>query len=258
MPLNPVPNYPASLDSLPDPTNAIYEDDDGFEIDLLLQKHNAILEALEAKLGIGNDPAAANEVLVGSGAGATHFRQILAADITAGAVMRPIYDTELGVDAASFDVTSITSAYRSLMIQLLSRSTTAAASTTAAIRFNNDSSAIYDVENLQAVSATVASAGSVAQTSALLGTIPAASATSGLFGQIDATIAHYTGTTANKSVVSHAGAKVATGTPAATDLVSQEYRGWWRSSAAISRITIFPLAGNFLAGTRLTIWGLPL
>lgn len=51
MPLNPVPNYPASLDSLPDPTSATYEDDDGFEIDLLLQKQNAILEALESAVG---------------------------------------------------------------------------------------------------------------------------------------------------------------------------------------------------------------
>lgn len=87
MPLNPVPNYPASLDSLPDPTNAIYEDDDGFEIDLLLQKHNAILEALEFKLGTGADLVAANELLVGSGAGATHFRKLLNADVDAAAAI---------------------------------------------------------------------------------------------------------------------------------------------------------------------------
>lgn len=52
MPLDPVPQWPGTgLDALPDPTTAQYEDDDGFEIDLLLQKHNAILEAVEAKLG---------------------------------------------------------------------------------------------------------------------------------------------------------------------------------------------------------------
>jgi hypothetical protein len=52
MPLNPVPNYPASLDSLPDPTSASFMDDDGFEVDLLLAKHNAILEALESRVGV--------------------------------------------------------------------------------------------------------------------------------------------------------------------------------------------------------------
>ena len=52
MPLDPVPQWPGTgLDSLPDPTESTYEDDDGFEIDRLLQKHNAILEAAEAKLG---------------------------------------------------------------------------------------------------------------------------------------------------------------------------------------------------------------
>lgn len=51
MPLNPVPNWPASADSLPDPTSANFEDDDGFEIDLLLQKHNALLELIEAVVG---------------------------------------------------------------------------------------------------------------------------------------------------------------------------------------------------------------
>lgn len=52
MPLDPTPQWPGTgLDSLPDPTSATYVDDDGFELDLLLQKHNAILEAIEARLG---------------------------------------------------------------------------------------------------------------------------------------------------------------------------------------------------------------
>lgn len=62
MPLSPVPNWPTSLDSLPDPTSATYEDDDGFEIDLLLQKHNAILEALEAAFGINESSAQRNPI----------------------------------------------------------------------------------------------------------------------------------------------------------------------------------------------------
>lgn len=81
MPLNPTPNYPAALDALPDPTQATYTDDDGYELDLLLQKLNGIVEALEAKLGTGASTAAANTVLRGTGAGATAFGQIVNADI---------------------------------------------------------------------------------------------------------------------------------------------------------------------------------
>ncbi len=87
MPLNPVPNFPVSLDSLPDPTSATYEDADGFEIDLLLQKLNAIVEALEVKLGIGADTAAVNELLVGTATGATAFRKLLNADVDAAAAI---------------------------------------------------------------------------------------------------------------------------------------------------------------------------
>lgn len=71
MPLNPVPNYPVSLDSFPDPTDATYEDDDGFEIDYLLQKHNAAIEILEAKVGVTSSVPAADTALEGTGTGAS-------------------------------------------------------------------------------------------------------------------------------------------------------------------------------------------
>lgn len=90
MPLNPVPNWPTSLDSLPDPTNATYEDDDGFEIDLLLQKHNAIAEALEGAVGI-NESSAQRTPLASTGLfsdtdGKSKWRQAVTADLAANAV----------------------------------------------------------------------------------------------------------------------------------------------------------------------------
>jgi hypothetical protein len=107
MPLNPVPNYPASLDSLPDPTSATYVDDDGFELDLLLSKHNAIMEALEAKLGTGASVPDANEVLVGNGAGASTWLAGLTADyIAANAV------SQVGsANGSSFGPTTTSASY---------------------------------------------------------------------------------------------------------------------------------------------------
>lgn len=90
MPLSPVPNYPTSLDSLPDPTSATYTDDDGFELDLLAQKHNAILEVVEGKVGISEaaaqDTPLANTVLGSSTNGKSKWRQVATADIAANAV----------------------------------------------------------------------------------------------------------------------------------------------------------------------------
>ncbi len=86
MPLNPVPNFPNSLDSLPDPTATIWMDDDGFEQDLILQKHNAILEAIEAKLGIGSSvPGATAAVLRRTAAGTSAWGQIVGGDIAPAA-----------------------------------------------------------------------------------------------------------------------------------------------------------------------------
>lgn len=83
MPLNPVPNYYASLDSLPDPTAATYEDADGFEIDLLFQKLNAIVEKLEAKLGISEssaqDTPLADTILTSLTTGKTKWAKVLSA-----------------------------------------------------------------------------------------------------------------------------------------------------------------------------------
>jgi hypothetical protein len=87
MPLNPVPNYPASLDSLPDPTATIWMDDDGFEQDLILQKHNAILELLEAKVGIGSSvPGGSAAVLRRTASGASAWGQIAAGDHASGSI----------------------------------------------------------------------------------------------------------------------------------------------------------------------------
>lgn len=87
MPLNPVPNYPTSLDSLPDPTESTYTDDDGFELDLLLKKINAIVELLETKLGTGSSTATANNILLANGSGSTAFGKLTNAYVDAAAAI---------------------------------------------------------------------------------------------------------------------------------------------------------------------------
>lgn len=79
-------NYPTSLDTLSNPTGGQVQ---GSTTPTHSGHHtnaNDILEALEAKLGIGSSTAAANQVLRGTGAGASAWGQIVSADITDGTI----------------------------------------------------------------------------------------------------------------------------------------------------------------------------
>lgn len=77
--------YPGAKDNLPRPGPATEMDDAGFEGDLVIDNISDAIEAIETKLGIGSSVAAANQVLRGTGAGATGFGQVVNGDISASA-----------------------------------------------------------------------------------------------------------------------------------------------------------------------------
>jgi hypothetical protein len=80
-------NFPGSLDALANPGATTKRDATGFEHHLQHSDVNDIVEALMAKLGIGATTPDANEVLVGTGAGASAWLAGLTADyIAANAV----------------------------------------------------------------------------------------------------------------------------------------------------------------------------
>lgn len=79
-------SYPSSLDTFTNPTGGQVQ---GSTTPTHAGHHanvNDAIEAIEAKLGTGTDIAAANEVLRGTGAGATAFGQVVTGDIAPNAV----------------------------------------------------------------------------------------------------------------------------------------------------------------------------
>jgi hypothetical protein len=163
-----------------------------------------------------------------------------------------IANSTLSGDAASFDVTSIPSHYAHLMVVCYARSDTGSSSAQIGVRFNNDSSAIYDYQNVMGQAAVASASETFATTFALIGNIPGNTAGANLFGVQTFTVPHYAGTANNKACSSESGFKVGTAT---TNLVVQALAGFWRSNAAINRITVFT-SGNFRAGSRFTLYGL--
>lgn len=173
----------------------------------------------------------------------------------AGGDFSRIFDSTLGADAASFDITGISSGFKHLELIANLRGTTAATQIEVQCRFNNDSGANYDAQFffiLGAGSTGVTSA--VAATAAQIGLITAGTATANHSGTLRILVSDYANTTFFKKIEARTSYSRATGV--SNDQINTIGVGTWNSTSAINRITIFPTAGNWLAGSRLTLYGI--
>jgi hypothetical protein len=164
-----------------------------------------------------------------------------------------ISDTTLGAGAASIDITSIPADFKSLKLILTGRGDTASTSIAVTMRLNNDSGGNYDYQYDQGSGATANAGEAQAQTSGQIGGLSAASAPANVAGAITVELPDYAGTTFQKSYIGIGGYKTST---AAGAIASTRWFGAWRNTAAISRITILASSGNFIVGTRATLYGI--
>ena len=173
-----------------------------------------------------------------------------------GGAMTLLSSTVLGASATSFDFQNIAGTFSHLWIVCYLRGDGAFVGNSARLRFNNDSAANYDTEQTQGVgTAATASTGTAAATSLFISELTGANATANEFTVASAFIPQYAGTTGLKAVVLTSGAVGTQGTLSeyANDVAS----GSWRSTAAITRVTIIPGSGtNFVAGSAVTLYGM--
>lgn len=162
-----------------------------------------------------------------------------------------VYDSTLGVAAATIDITPIPITYAHLLVVLYGRGDTAAASTTVLMRFNADSAANYDYQLMFASAATASASETFGSTSVPVGTLEAATAGANLFSMAEIVIPHYANAANNKTARSISCSKTGTSTG---NLQALSAAMFWRSSAAINRLTFLPAAGNFAAGTRCSVY----
>lgn len=175
---------------------------------------------------------------------------------SAGAVTL-ITDTLLGSDTASFDFTSIAGSYKHLMIELACRSTTSATSDPVLVRFNNDSGSNYDYLTLT-MGASSSPPGNTTEglgaTGMRVASVAASSSTAGDVGNATLRIPDYASSTLNKSIHAEGGAIM--DRSSGNVRVTQGF-GSWRSTAAITRVTILPVSGaNWKAGSRASLYGI--
>lgn len=167
-----------------------------------------------------------------------------------------LYSTTLGGTAANIDITSISQSYTHLQLMFVGQTDAVTFVTYEhQMRFNNDSSALYDTSALSASGTTTAAATELfAQTYGLVSRIVSSSVTN-TPGILVMEFPFYSATTFAKTWQSRGGFVAATG--GTTGFIADyQFTGRYRSTSAVSRITIFPASGNYVAGTQCWLYGL--
>ncbi len=165
-------------------------------------------------------------------------------------------EVELGSAQASISFSSIAGTYRDLLIVGELRSDSATTSDGISVRVGNgtvDTGANYRYSRTSIdQAAAAAEAGAEAQTIWSPGFSTAASADTGVFGQIEMTLLKYADATRRRGLMSRFGQ-----VGDATDFdVGGSTGVWMNTASAIDIVTVFPINGtNFVAGSYLTLYG---
>lgn len=167
-----------------------------------------------------------------------------------------IYDNTLVSSSFQIVVAGISQLYAHLMIVFSGRSDLAAAFDGVNVKFNGDSGSHYyelitSSNGAGSTGAEVNASGAFGFT--LLAAVPAASATANCFGITRMTVADYTNTTRFKNVEAVGHMRWGAG---AGNHVIRTAGGEWAQTSAITTIEFDANAGSFVAGTRLTIYGM--
>lgn len=154
------------------------------------------------------------------------------------------YSSVLAAPAANFDVLTIPQGYDVLELFLHAHSSDAAAAVAANIAFNNDTNAGHYFYEFFAGIDAAATAVNVGDT-AVIGRMPADGDVAARTCAIYVAIPGYSNATLNKTYT-------ATCCMIAANSQSLHTAGLWNATEAITRVTITPSGGSFVAGSRLT------
>lgn len=176
-------------------------------------------------------------------------------DITPGAgggAWTLIEDIHLAGDGG-IDFQSIPDTYKHLKIIASLRSDRAAVSDAVYIRFNNDSGNNYDFTRQLSRAAGPLTAEGIGVSYMYNGCV-AATGPANVFDGSEILIPDYTDT-GNQKTCTVQGTLKQANTPGNVFILTSA--GWWRNTAAISRITLSPELGtNFKAGSRASLYGI--
>ena len=163
-----------------------------------------------------------------------------------------IEDKILSAIATPITFSAIPATFAHLRLLLTGRSDAAGAAHQLVMRFNGDATANYDAVETTMVTGAVACGQSLGATSTAIGEVPGASAIANAFSCIAIDIFNYR----NAFPKLYQAQCFDKRGLAAGDLILRYCGGAWRSTAAITSISVLPANGYFVVGTRATLYGL--
>jgi hypothetical protein len=163
-----------------------------------------------------------------------------------------IATTTLNVAASSITFSSIPQDYTHLQIRHIARNSGANADLNIAARFNGDSGSNYSEHYLYGTGSAAASGGNASTNAILFGRMTGANSTSGIFGVSVNDILDYSNTNKFKT---H---RCFCGHDQNGSGFLFMFSGNWRSTAAITSVTIYPgdFATTFTAGSSFALYGI--
>jgi hypothetical protein len=166
----------------------------------------------------------------------------------------PIATTTITTATASYNFSSIPQTYSDLVLVAAVRSDTAASTTGLLLQVNGQTGNYYDGYYLRTDGSTITAARYNKfinpSYAAPVGTMLAASATASTYSIHTINWMGYSQTNTNKTFIARSNSTYVTN--GITELVTNQYF----STLVISSILLFPEAGNFAAGSTLTLYGI--
>lgn len=162
-------------------------------------------------------------------------------------------DVKLVAAAPNIDIGAIAQTYSALKLVFVGRCDFATVNTTLGVQFNGVTTATYDHQRVYGTGATPNASEQLAGNSIQAASLPGASAGANMFCAAEMLIPDYTSALHFTTLLSTWGRKSGNTTG---DLMAGVWAGAWRSTANITRVTLIPGQGNFVAGTRATLYGM--
>jgi hypothetical protein len=163
-----------------------------------------------------------------------------------------IEDKILSADTALLDFQNIPPTFAALKLIVYARSSNPGAFDTTYLRFNGDTSSIYDYVRVAATGGGF-QPGAAANLGGIgIGHTQGAGGPANTWTMYEITIPNYANTFGHKNAIAHSMMKQGA---TVTDFFVQTFAGWWRSTAAINRVNLF-MTNNFVVGSRATLYGI--